>query len=286
MSDMSGLKSSYVKNGYAVARNLVARPSLEKVLSDIERCFAQQASHHGIRSTPGTRQDATLDPFSETVIGLFKANQASYLAAAKLAQHAVSLHRLSLCDEIIGVLTDLGIEFPTVCTRQVLHFMADSLRIEGGYHKTPSHQDWRSLQGSLDSIIVWIPFGDVGTDNYPLEVLPGSQRLGLLPSVEDPFGHRVADGIVDESGFVPLEVSMGDAVFFSAFTVHRTGTRGGRNVRVAGSFRFNNAAEPTFVARNYPNPYIYRPDMRLLVEGFPADADIAAAFPVEKPKRA
>ena len=51
---------------------------------------------------------------------------------------------------------------------------------------------------------------------------------------------------------------------FSGFLVHRTGTKGGDLVRVALSYRFNNAAEASYVRRLYPNPYTYRGDMSLL----------------------
>lgn len=272
---MSELKRSYQTNGYFLARNLVPVKRIDQVFADIERVFAQQAVHLGISCA----KSSDLDPFSRLMTGLFLANQAAYVAAAKLTQYTVSLHRLALCDEILSMLGELGLEFPALSTRPVMHFMSDSIRIPGGYHKTPPHQDWRSIQGSLDSVVVWVPFGDVGLDHYPLEIIPGSHRSGLLPSEEHPFGHRVASGLIKESAFAPLEVSKGDALVFSTFLVHRTGEKGGSSVRVSASFRFNNAAEPSFIARNYPNPYIYRPDMRLLIEGFPTKSDIATVFP-------
>jgi len=275
---MTNIQSFYLDHGYVVVPGLFAKERLDEVFADIDRIFRQQAERYGINLSTGSG----LDGFSHMVTALFKANQGAYLAAAKLAQYTISLHRLSLSDEILLVLAKLGLEFPAVSTRQVLHFMADALRIEGGYHKTPPHQDWRSVQGSLDSIGVWVPFQDVNRKNYPLEVIPGSHRLGLLPSTEDPFGHRVAQGTIDETTFVAIEMSKGDALFFSNFLVHRTGEKGGATVRVAASFRFNNAAEPTFIARTYPNPYIYRSDMRLLFEGFPKQADVATTFSTKK----
>lgn len=274
---MTRIKREYLENGYAISRKLISGLVLDSVREEIQRLFEQQAKQCRIPADTSSG----LDDFSRVAAGLFKADQTRYLAAAKLAQYTVSLHKLSLCDEILGVLHDLGLELPTVSTRQVLHIMADSLRVQGGYHKTPAHQDWRSVQGSLDGIVVWVPFSDVGRDNYPLEVLPGSHRLGLLPSTDDPFGHKVADGVVDDKQFVPLKVSKGDVVFLSTFTVHRTGAKGGQNIRMSGSFRFNNAAEPTYIERNYPNPYIYRPDMRLLTEGFPTDSDLRHIFPTK-----
>jgi len=64
-----------------------------------------------------------------------------------------------------------------------------------------------------------------------------------------------------------------------AFLVHRTGSLGGVIARIAFSYRYNNAAEPSFVARNYPSPYVYRPDMRLLQDDFPTAADVRRFFP-------
>jgi phytanoyl-CoA hydroxylase len=271
---MTNIQAFYLNHGYVVVRGLFEAERLDQVFADIYKIFRQQAERYHII----TRRRSDRDSFSDMVNALFKVNQPAYLAAAKLAQYTISLHRLSLSDEILSVLGKLGLKLPTVSTRQVLHFIADTLRIEQGYHKTPPHQDWRSVQGSLDSLGVWVPFQDVNGGNYPLEVIPGSHRLGLLPSTEDPFGHRLAEGIIDETKFVPVEMSRGDAVFFSNFLVHRTGEKGGTSIRVAASFRFNNAAEPTFIARNYPNPYIYRPDKHLLFEGFPKQPDVAATF--------
>ena len=116
------------------------------------------------------------------------------------------------------------------------------------------------------------------TNGRSLEVIRASHRGGLLPSVDDPFGHRIADGQVDETDFSPVTVRRGDVIFFSGFLVHRTGSAGGGRVRIALSYRYNNAAEPSFVARNYPSPYVYRPDMRLLDDNFPTADDIRQLF--------
>jgi hypothetical protein len=40
----------------------------------------------------------------------------------------------------------VGLAVPALSTRPVFHYMADQLKIEGGYHKAPIHQDWRSVQ--------------------------------------------------------------------------------------------------------------------------------------------
>jgi phytanoyl-CoA hydroxylase len=269
------IKNDYRRNGFAVAAGLIAEAELDAVAADIHSIFARRARAIGLTVPEGRDQDA----FSHLLLDLFTSDRAAYLAAARQTQYLASVLRLGLAEPILQLLGEVGVEVPSQSTRPVIHFMADGLRIEGGYHKTPPHQDWRSVQGSLDGVTLWLPVYDVGPDQYPLEVIPGSHRRGLLPSADDPFGHRIAEGDVPEEPFLPLTLRRGDVVIFSGFLVHRTGATGGSRVRIALSYRFNNAAEPSYIKRNYPIPYVYRADMRLLHENFPTAADLTPYFP-------
>jgi phytanoyl-CoA hydroxylase len=267
--------AQFRRDGFAVVRDLINHESLDHLVADIGGVFGRRVRSLGLDFP---------DPFdhqslSTLLTRLFSHDRQSYIAAARQTQHLASVHRLGLGPEFMRIVTELGLAVPALSTRPVIHYMADQLKIEGGYHKTPIHQDWRSVQGSLDGLSIWLPLFDVGVNDYPLEVICGSHRRGLLPSVDDAFGHRVADGEVDETLFTPVPLRRGDAVFFSGFLVHRTGSLGGVIARIALSYRYNNAAEPSFVARNYPSPYVYRPDMRLLQDDFPTAADVRRFFP-------
>ncbi len=265
----------YRQEGWSVQRGLIPAATLDALMADIAGVFGRTARAAGI-ALPDPTDRASL---SVLAVRLFNADRPAYASAAKQTQFLASVQRLCVGPEMSGMLERLGITVPALSTRPVIHYMADALKFEGGYHKTPAHQDWRSVQGSLDGVIVWLPLFDVGLNDYPLEVVTRSHRLGLLPSEDHVFGHRVADGLVAEDAFAPLLLARGDAVFFSSFLVHRTGAQGGDQVRVAISFRYNNAAEPTFVARHHPVPYIYRPDMRVVTEGFPTETDMRRFFP-------
>jgi phytanoyl-CoA hydroxylase len=272
----AAIRASYRRDGFVIAPGLIAQAELDAVADDIHGIFSRRARVVGSAVPKGNDQAA----FSRLLLDLFARDRASYIAAARQAQYLASVHRVGLADAILSLLADIGVEVPSQSTRPSILFMADGLRIEGGYHKTPTHQDWRSVQGSLDCVTLWLPMYDVGLDDYPLEVAPGSHRLGLLPSTDDPFGHRIVESHVpDEHAFRPLTLGRGDLLVFSGFLVHRTGARGGDLVRVALNYRFNNAAERTYIERNYPIPYVYRPDMRLLQENSPTAADVAAYFP-------
>jgi hypothetical protein len=266
--------AQFHRDGFGVVRGLISIDTLDLLAADIGGVFGRRARALGFDTADPVDQPG----LSALLTRLFGHDRQAYIATARQTQHLASVHRLGLAPELMRVVTELGLTVPALSTRPVIHFMADQLKIDGGYHKTPIHQDWRSVQGSLDGISIWLPLFDVGLHDYPLEVIRGSHRGGLLPSVEDPFGHRIADGQVDERNFAPVPVRRGDVIFFSGFLVHRTGSAGGGMVRIALSYRFNNAAEPSFVERNYPSPYVYRPDMRLLKEDFPTADDLRHLF--------
>jgi phytanoyl-CoA hydroxylase len=269
------LAAAYRRDGYVVIPGLFPAARLAPVARDLAATFQARAQALGLDLPADIGQAA----FSELLAGLFRRDIPAYMAAAKLTQHLGSVQALGLDPAMMAAVEGLGLSLPAVATRAVIHFMADRLKIPGGYQKTAPHQDWRSTQGSLDCVTIWAPLYDVGLADYPLEVIPGSHRDGLLEHEPDMPNWRVGDQLYDESAFQPLSLKAGDAVIFSGFLVHRTGERGGADVRVAFSFRFNNAAEPSFVARNYPNPYVYRADPAILTPDFPGAADLAPFFP-------
>ena len=268
------LRKTFDRDGYVLLPGAIDRGLLDGVLAQSRDLFHRQLRRHGGAVDPAAPPDAAL-------FDLFGRSMSSYLAAAKLTQYLPSLHRLGVSDAVLGLLGRLGIEHPVISTRPVMHIVAEDLRVPGGYHRTPPHQDWRSVQGSLDAVVVWLPLVDAGAESAPLEIIPGSHRHGLYPAEADPFGNRVADGAVDETEFRPLVAAPGDAVIFSMFLVHRTGARQLSGVRWSASFRYNNLDEPSFAARDFPNPYIYRPRDDLMVPEYPAAADLRTVFGAE-----
>ena len=269
------LKTAFRRDGYVIVRGLFGEAWRQRVLADIVRTFRLKADQLGLDLPEVVDQWS----FSELLAGVFNKDIPTYIGTAKLTQHLASLHQMSLSPEMMGVVEALGMDLPAVSTRPVIHYVADRLKIPGGYHKTLPHQDWRSVQGSLDGITVWTPVFDVGLADYPLEIAPDSHLRGLLHCEHGVNGFVVDPGLWEDGEFQALEMNAGDAIVFSGFLLHRTGERGGEDVRVALSFRFNNAAEPRFVERNFPNPYIYRSEPTILTPDFPSREELAKVFP-------
>jgi len=269
------LLARYRHDGFVVVPGLFSLGWREQVLAGMTETFRLRAASLGVAPPAGEGQVG----FSALLAGLFDRDVPGYMAAAKLTQSLASVHQMGVSPELMGVVEALGLGLPAISTRPVIHYMADRLKIPGGYQKTPPHQDWRSVQGSLDGITVWTPLFDVGLEDYPLEVVPGSHLQGLLDSTPDMPNYRVRPELYSEADFRPLEMKAGDAVVLSGFLLHRTGETGGQNVRVSLSFRFNNAAEPSFVQRGYPDRYVYRADPGIVTPGFPSADDLAEVFP-------
>ncbi len=279
LATSNDLLTAFRRDGYVVIPGLFGPSWRERVLADIVRTFRLKAEALGL-DLPDVTDQAS---FSELLAGLFHKDIPAYIATAKLTQHLVSLHQMGISQELMGAVEALGFDLPAISTRPVIHYVADRLKIPGGYHKTQPHQDWRSVQGSLDGITVWTPIFDVGLGDYPLEIARDSHFRGLLNCDFGANGFVVDADLWRDEDFQPLEMKAGDAVIFSGFLLHRTGDRGGADVRVALSFRFNNVAEPHFVERNFPNTYVYRAEPAILTPDFPSPEELAEVFP--EPRR-
>lgn len=178
---------------------------------------------------------------------MLKKDASSYISYLSMIAKQLTIQSLFLDDNVWSYLIDIGCVSPVLINQPVLHVMSPALRIPDGYYGTAAHQDWPSTQGSLDCVTVWIALTDAGIGNFPLEVIPGSHKRGLL---DGKMNGSVLEVEADDKEFLPIECKAGDVVFLSGFTVHRTGN--GTGFRVAVSQRFDNAVEPTFIERGYP----------------------------------
>jgi hypothetical protein len=264
---------SYRRQGFLLRRGLLPAEAVARVHDDAREVFALQMRRLGLLP------DDAADPaaFEAAMVALFERHLDCFVNCGKQAQHLVSLHALSLDARILGVLHELGLTKPNISTRPLLYFNDRRLAKKEVYWRLSAHQDWRSMQGSLDSVVVWMPLIDIDVARGALEVIAGSHRWGLLPAeMRDGYGHPLET--VGEESFEPVEVRRGDALFFSAFLVHRSGTNVSDRIRWSCHFRYNNLLEPTFVERGFPHPYVYHPQEELITPGFPARQLLADLF--------
>lgn len=265
----------YRRQGFILIKKLFHGAEIDGIRAEAKDIFFKQMQRlHLVSSAPPSERD-----FEAGMHRLFAADIQAFANCGKQAQHLISLHRLSLDVRITDRLSELGLGFPNISTRPVLYFNAERLAKKEVYWRLSAHQDWRSMQGSLDSVVVWLPLVDLNRDLGALEVLPGSHTGGLRDAdLKDGYG-QMRDPIGD-TDFVPVEIERGDGLFFSSFLVHRSGTNITESIRWSCHFRYNNLHEPTFIKRGYPHPYLYRPQEELITPDFPSAAQVASTFAV------
>jgi ectoine hydroxylase-related dioxygenase (phytanoyl-CoA dioxygenase family) len=263
----------YRENGYLLLKSFFGGDEIDEVREEAKEIFTLQMRRLGIAGSEEVREEE----FERGMFDLFDKDVATFANCGKQAQHLISLHRLSLDGRIVGKLQELGLEFPNISTRPVMYFNHERLAKKEVYWKLSAHQDWRSMQGSLDSMVVWIPLVDVDKDLGALEIIPGSHKWGLLEA-EMADGYGQLEEEIEASEMVSVEVEKGDALFFSSFLAHQSGTNVTDHIRWSCHFRYNNLREETFVERSYPHPYLYQPQKDLITANFPPRELVEQAF--------
>ena len=260
------MNASYNRDGYLIARKVLKPGAVQRVLSDMHLLAMSQMMYLRIwKGESDLHNDFQL---------LLAADRNRYLATLTLCAKLKSLWELYLDHGIQDTVDDLGLMFPVFQTAPVMHLMSDKLQIPGGYRGFGQHQDWPTMQGSLDAVTVWIPLTPVGQDNFTLEVAPGSHKAGLYPALRKDHIFEV-DGTI--TNWTPIEAQPGDVVFMSAFTVHRSSMEG-RGLRIATSMRYENAAEPTFIERGYPFAHKRVVASELITPDFPSAEQVQRVF--------
>ncbi|MBT3925621.1 MAG: hypothetical protein HOF33_01420, partial [Rhodospirillaceae bacterium] len=262
------------EDGFCHLPDFFPLDEIQQIYDDEMELFAYQLRRHGIPEADW-RDPAGL---SSNLRALFNTDMEAYLGAARQSQLLPSIHNLTTSPKVVETLRSLGLEAPVVSTKPVCHYTTEALTIPGGYNRTPPHQDWRSMQGSLDGVVLWIPLIDIDELSYPVEIIPGSHKLGLAKTVPHVSTPMVMDERVNNDDFVPAYPKRGDLVILSGFLVHRTSDAGDERVRVAMSLRYNNAAEPAYIEHAFPTPYTYSYQLELLFENFPAKNQVRDMF--------
>lgn len=274
----SSALETFRNRGYLALPGFVDVRTVDTIREDAKAAFAIQLRRKGLLDLESPSDNEFLSAMER----LFRQDMATFVNTGKQVQHLMSLHAWSTSDEVRELLREVGMGFPCISTRPVLYFNSPRLAAREEYWRVFPHQDWRSMQGSLDSMVIWMPLVDVDRQLGALEVIPGSHLQGLVAEeMVSGFG-RIPPERVREEDFVPVECRKGDVLLFSSFLVHRSGTMTRDDIRWSCHFRYNNLSEKSFVDRGFPHPYLYKPTEELLTPDFPAAEQVAGALGVSK----
>lgn len=268
--------AAYKRDGFLILKRFFEPSRIEAIRREAREIFFRQIRAKGFTD----REFAAVgeQEFNELLYRLFDEDVACLANCGKQVQHMISLHRLALDPAITDLLRGLGLGHPNVSTRPVLFFNHPRLAQKKVFHTVDAHQDWRSMQGSLNAVVIWVPLVDVDRALGALEVVPGSHRRGLQTDHLDGGFGMVALDDAAQRNLVSVELAQGDVLAFSSFLIHQSGNNVTDAPRWSCHFRYNDLAEPTFVRRGYPHAYVYKPVEELLTPGFPTAAEVERVF--------
>jgi len=265
----------YAENGYLVMRNFFDIAELNEIFSEVKSIFKIVIEKE--LNIKGLNVDDQED-FDLKMFALFKKNNALFINTGKHAQHTFHLWNLASSKKINDLLKALKLDLPTLSVRPSMFFNSKFLDNVGHYWKLGSHQDWKSSQGSIDSVTLWYPYLNCNKNLGALEVVPGSHKRGLLPFEDQGYYGKLKDGIVEDKDFVSVEMNKSDLLLFNSFLIHRSGENITKQIRWSSQLRYNNFSESTFLRRGVPNPYIYKPFEDLVEPGPPTAIELEEYF--------
>ncbi len=268
----------YREEGFCVVPGLLAGRSCKRVLKEMNSVVSSQLEVLGLGAME-FEGDESLHANMQT---LFHANTDIYLASVRHLGRLLSVQQLLADENILALTNRLGISLPSLPTGPVVSIMSDRLRVQGGYFGLAPHQDWPSMQGSLDAVVVWAPLTNVTVEKFPLQLIPQSHLKGMWEGENTAYERQIRSDLMRDEDFVSVEVRRGDVVFMTAFTVHRTGvTHQGQDcngLRIACNSRLENSAEATFVDRHFPCAYKRTVERDLITKDFPSSWQVIEAI--------
>ena len=233
------------EDGYIIIKNFFEVDYINQIKEKAFSIFEKQFEFFGYEGD-----------FTEKMITLFNEHEDIFINCGKIIQTGlIELYQLSVENKVLSLIKSLGLDFPNLCTRPVMFFNHPSLAKEEYYYKTPPHQDYPSMESSLDSIVLWVPLVDVSKKNGSLLIWPKSHKNGVLK-------YESVGGFASVNTFgepIQLNLSMGDIVIFSTFLVHASGDILDNSIRWSCHFRYTNMSDFDFIQRGFPSPYTYKP---------------------------
>ncbi len=261
MNVVNPLAAAFARDGYVVVPEFFDARRVKDLVDDVKRVFFCRERREDVADVDGAALDQRLAT-------LFAEDFATYHGAAKLCNHLLSLYRLGVDERLEGILTRLGLDHPTLAARPLMWFHAPHLAKTPRYAQLPAHQEWSNMQGSLDGVVAWTPLVPIDDAMGRLQIVPGSHTAGLLPFGPDAEGDYPLALEDQDHDFVEVDIPPGALLLFSSFLVHRSGVNTTRRARLTVNFRFNNAAEPTFIERRFVDPFHYAVATQLVTPDF------------------
>jgi phytanoyl-CoA hydroxylase len=230
-------KSFYDRNGYVILSDLFSDSEIAAIYHDVLSLFQ-------LRFGGNSLKEAVADPHAS--------RKDEWRACARQMQNTLAQLHAGTKPEITKLLKKLGMRSPSAW---VLPEIRADMSMDRRYMQ-PWHQDWRSGQGSFNSVTIWTPLHDVKKENGAIEVIAGSHLDGYrdVDVIQDPLRYIMKNPLPADAFSFVAELKRGECILFSQMLLHASGDNTSGLPRLTCQFRFADRAESHFMNNNYRAP--------------------------------
>lgn len=220
---MNSAVTSYESDGYVLVRGLLSQADLLPV---------NEALINTIEQVEGTRFSTIQD---DALVEFFKSRPDKVTEVYNAFQGNNALGMLARHPAIMSAVRSL-IPNPKCYVKMPFRIDVPFETKELAFW----HQDYYYVEGTLETITVWIPFQDVPWQVGSLGIMPKSHSLGPVPHDTKVGKRSMPSGIYDrEVRFV--EMKMGDVLLFHSLLFHTSNLNLSETVRYSIQIRYLDA---------------------------------------------
>lgn len=231
LDDATALRARLAEEGYLYFRGLLPGEVVDDVRTRIARIL-----YDSNWLAPGSDPDelAASDRAVEE-------GSPGFFGAYTAIQSTEAFHQLAVRPELLA-LTERLLGEPTFAHPAHICRIAPP---SPGANPTPIHQDYRFIQGCIDTLTTWLPLSAAPPEIGGLRVLAGSPRLGVLPvKASDGPGMMRAEADENHPEWRTTTYQPGDVLLFSSLTVHGAMPNRTRKLRLSADFRYQAVTSP------------------------------------------
>lgn len=222
-------------------------------LSSTESAVAHLNQFGYVVIDAGVKHEELSQLFTDRYLTKFTADAEKNRNLLKIFANDISLRTVILSEQVLLFLQHLQ-SYPVMTGPVVTHWT--STDHTGGHYALPYHQDWPSMGTSSKSVICWITLHDVDDSTHGISVIPGSHKYGVAKGAQTENGYLVE--VPDERSGVRLHVRAGQALFMSAWLIHKTHLHPGcadTDYKLSLSLRFDDLEDDFWSRRGFVSAY-------------------------------
>lgn len=272
----NSIVKKYKKNGIIKVKNLINKNDVKKILININLIFLEELKNKKIINNKSNINLLNKPALIQKYKKKFK-NEYNNITL-RIIQRIPEVYNLGSSKKIISLIKKMGLKNPAFSTDPLIMLNSKYTNNTQGMGYAPLHQDWRTIQGSLNCLVIWIPLTNISKNMGSIFFLQSSHKKGLYKTSKHKWFEaiKLKKKLINEKEEV---IGIGDAFIFSSFLVHRSSINKSNKVRISLQFRYNDLSEKTYIQRGFPVNYKHaEPKKKIITKKFPKQKDLEIIF--------